>query len=146
VGGKAFRLLVPFVIAIFVFLIPRLYFGQPYESWCRPDGEHMENDYGEFVVKTLPDIHMKLSWLWYLPALFIDFVLTYPLLRWTVRRSRRIPCDVLIDGGLVFLQIVTLALWLWACTGIVTKDDFGEIYLMPAVLTLAGIMFVFYVF
>jgi len=28
VGGKVLRLLVPFAIAIFVFLIPRLYFGQ----------------------------------------------------------------------------------------------------------------------
>jgi len=28
VGGKILRLLVPFVVAIFVFLIPRLYFGQ----------------------------------------------------------------------------------------------------------------------
>jgi peptidoglycan/LPS O-acetylase OafA/YrhL len=28
VGGKVLRLLVPFVVAIFVFLIPRLYFGQ----------------------------------------------------------------------------------------------------------------------
>ena len=28
VGGKVLRLLVPFVIGIFVFLIPRLYFGQ----------------------------------------------------------------------------------------------------------------------
>jgi len=28
VGGKVLGLLVPFVVAIFVFLIPRLYFGQ----------------------------------------------------------------------------------------------------------------------
>lgn len=28
VGDKMLRLLVPFVVAIFVFLIPRLYFGQ----------------------------------------------------------------------------------------------------------------------
>jgi hypothetical protein len=28
VGDKVLRLLVPFVVAIFVFLIPRLYFGQ----------------------------------------------------------------------------------------------------------------------
>ena len=27
VGGKVLRLLLPFVVAIFVFLIPRLYFG-----------------------------------------------------------------------------------------------------------------------
>ena len=43
--NKTLRLLVPFVIAIFVFLIPRLYFGQPYDDWCRPDKENMENLY-----------------------------------------------------------------------------------------------------
>ena len=37
VGDKILRLLVPFVIAIFVFLIPRLYFGQQYEDFTRPD-------------------------------------------------------------------------------------------------------------
>jgi fucose 4-O-acetylase-like acetyltransferase len=36
-GEKALRLLVPFIIAIFLFLIPRLYFGQQYEDFCRPD-------------------------------------------------------------------------------------------------------------
>ena len=146
VGGKALRLLVPFIVAIFVFLIPRLYFGQPYESWCRPDGEHMENEYGEFLVKTLPDIHMKLSWLWYLPALFIDFMLTYPLLRWTIRRSRGHDFECLTDGGLIVLQLATLACWLWACMGVVTKDDFGEIYLVPAVVALTGVIFLFYLF
>jgi len=35
--NKTLRLMVPFVVAIFVFLIPRLYFGQPYEDWTRPD-------------------------------------------------------------------------------------------------------------
>lgn len=39
VGGKILRILVPFVIAIFVFLIPRLYFGQQYEDFTRIDGE-----------------------------------------------------------------------------------------------------------
>lgn len=43
-GEKSLRLLVPFALAIFVFLIPRLYFGQQYEDWCRPDDE-IENDY-----------------------------------------------------------------------------------------------------
>lgn len=37
VGGKVLRLLVPFVVGIFVFLIPRLYFGQQYEDFTRPD-------------------------------------------------------------------------------------------------------------
>lgn len=52
-GSKCLRLLVPFIIAIFVFLIPRLYFGQTYEDWCKPDGE-TENDYWAFQMKTLP--------------------------------------------------------------------------------------------
>jgi fucose 4-O-acetylase-like acetyltransferase len=87
VGGKVLRLLVPFIAAIFVFLIPRLYFGQEYEDYTRPNDE-IENDYWEFMKKTLPTIYLKLSWLWYLPALFIDIMLTYPLLRWSIRRSR----------------------------------------------------------
>lgn len=92
-GEKSLRLLVPFVIAIFIFLIPRLYFGQQYEDWCRPNSDNgeIENDYWAFQQKTLPDVPTKLSWLWYLPALFIDIVLTYPLVAWTIRRSRKIP-------------------------------------------------------
>jgi fucose 4-O-acetylase-like acetyltransferase len=37
VGDKVLRLLIPFIVAIFVFLIPRLYFGQQYEDFTRPD-------------------------------------------------------------------------------------------------------------
>jgi fucose 4-O-acetylase-like acetyltransferase len=88
VGEKILRLLVPFIIAIFIFLMPRLYLGQPYEKFTRPDEENMENDFWQFIYLTIPTVYMKLSWLWYLPALFIDFILTYPLLRWTYRRSR----------------------------------------------------------
>jgi fucose 4-O-acetylase-like acetyltransferase len=100
VGDKILRLLLPFGVAIFVFLIPRLYFGQTYEDWSRPDGV-IESDYWLYMQKTLPTIHLKLSWLWYLPALFIDCILTYPLLRWTIRRSKRIPFDPLVDTGIV---------------------------------------------
>ena len=101
IGEKALRLLVPFVVAIFIFLIPRLYFGQQYEDFCRPDGEEIEQNYWEFMAKTLPTVHLKLSWLWYLPALFIDFMLCYPLLRWTVRRSQRIPFDPVVDIAII---------------------------------------------
>ena len=66
------------ILAIFIFLIPRLYFGQSYEDFCRPDGKQ-EDDYWLFQQKTLPTVGSKLSWLWYLPALFIDCILTYPL-------------------------------------------------------------------
>jgi len=46
-GDKVLRLLVPFVLAIFIFLIPRLYFGQEYEDFTRPDGV-TEPDYLKF--------------------------------------------------------------------------------------------------
>ena len=45
---KTVRLMIPFVLAIFLFLIPRLYFGQPFEEWTRPDRKNMENDYWDF--------------------------------------------------------------------------------------------------
>jgi hypothetical protein len=81
--------------------MPRLYFGQTYEDFTRPD-DVIENDYGTFILKTLPTVYMKLSWLWYLPALFIDFLLTYPLLRFTIRRARNIEFSI-TDGGIIFL-------------------------------------------
>ena len=36
---KILRLLIPFGIAIFIFLMPRLYMGQEYEDWTRPNGK-----------------------------------------------------------------------------------------------------------
>jgi hypothetical protein len=96
--------------------------------------------------KTLPTIHIKLSWLWYLPALFIDCVLTYPLLRWTVRRSKGIAFDPLVDTGIIVHQMVTLAIWGAICFLLVTKDNFGELLLVPSIYVLAGIMFCFYTF
>jgi hypothetical protein len=145
VGDKVLRLLIPFVIAIFVFLIPRLYFGQQYEDFTRPD-DQIESNYWNYMQKTLPTIHLKLSWLWYLPALFIDCMLTYPLLRWSIRRSKGIPFDPLVDTGIVLHQIITLGIWCLPCYYLVTKDQYGEIYLVPSIICLGCIMFCFYTF
>jgi hypothetical protein len=143
VGGKVLRLLVPFILAIFVFLIPRLYFGQQYEDFTRID-DVVENNYWTYMQKTLPTIHLKLSWLWYLPALFIDCILTYPLLRWSIRRSKRIPFDPLVDSGIIALQLITLGVWCLPCYFLVTKDNFGAELLVPSIVTLGVIMFIFY--
>ena len=97
---KILRLLVPFILAIFVFLVPRLYFGQEYEVWERVDNK-IDNNYFNFMKLTLPSIVSKLSWLWYLPAMFVDFMICYPLLRWTIRRSKRIPLDACTDIGII---------------------------------------------
>lgn len=110
VGEKSLRLLVPFIVGIFVFLIPRLYFGQGYEDFTRPNDE-IEPNFFEFMKKTLPTVHTKLSWLWYLPALFIDFMICYPLLRWSVRRSKNIKYDPVTDTGIIAHQMLNLAIW-----------------------------------
>ena len=66
------RLLLPFFVGIFVFLMPRLYLGQPYEDWARPtdprSGEHlMENDFDWFdMVLKVPDVRA------HYPSLFWD--------------------------------------------------------------------------
>lgn len=144
-GNKTIRLMVPFVLAIFIFLIPRLYFGQQYEDFTRPDGK-IEDDYWTFQMKTLPTVLSKLSWLWYLPALFIDCILTYPLVAWSIRRANKIPYDARDDGNIIFLQIVLLILWCYPCFYLDTDKNYGVRYLLPSVLTLACILFLFYTF
>ena len=96
--------------------------------------------------KILPTIPTKLSWLWYLPALFIDVMLTYPLLRWSIRRSRKIPFDPLIDIGIICHQIVLLSIWAVINISLVTYQDYGYTLLMPSICVLGGIMFLFYFF
>ena len=92
----------------------------------------------------MPTIHLKLSWLWYLPALFIDFMLCYPLLRWTIRRSKGISFDGVTDTGIIAHQLVVLTLWGTCCYFLVTKDNYGEELLVPAVATLGCVMAALY--
>ena len=99
----------------------------------------------EFMKASLPTIYLKLSWLWYLPALFIDFIICYPLLRWTVRRSKGIPIDGLVDTGIVLLQLVTLALWATVNYYLVPTYQYNTLLLLPAITVLAIVFFAFYV-
>lgn len=91
-------------------------------------------------------IATKLSWLWFLPTLFIDLMLTYPLLAWTVRRSRKIEYNSRDDGNIILLQLAVWAIWLFPSFYIDTQKDFGIRYLLPSSLTMMAIMTFFYVF
>ena len=142
---KVLRLLIPFGIAIFIFLMPRLYLGQEYEDWTRPNGQ-TEKDYWQFNIKTLPSIFSKLSWLWYLPALFVDCILTYPLLAWSVRRARKIPFDSRDDTNILLIQVAIFVAWLFPCFYLDTSMDYGVQYLLPSTLTMIGFVSLFYVF
>jgi len=59
----------------------------------------------------LPTILHKLSWLWFLPALFIDSNINYPLLVWSQRRSKGKAFEMKTDGGLIIGQVVMILLW-----------------------------------
>lgn len=95
---------------------------------------------------TLPTVYLKLSWLWYLPALFIDFLICYPLLRWTIRRSKGMEFDSLTDTGIVLLQIATLCLWATACYYLVPTYNYNTTLLIPAIFVLSAVFFCLYTF
>lgn len=143
IGNKIVRILIPFTIAIFAFLIPRLYFGQQYEDFTRNDNE-IQNNYWEYMKASLPTIYLKLSWLWYLPALFIDFIICYPLLRWSVRRSKGIPFESLTDTGIILLQMATLALWATVNYYLVPTYGYNLKLLIPAIGILSAVFFCYY--
>ena len=51
----------------------------------------------------VPFFIFKMSWLWFLLALFVDSVVNYPFLKWTQRRQQDLEMtlkdDVLTVGG-----------------------------------------------
>lgn len=103
-AGKIKTLLIPFLVLLPLILVPRLYFAQDYEEFSRPDGQHIEWNYFLFLKKSLPTIIMKMSWLWFLLALFIDCLVVYPIVFWTQRRYAKKPLSA-IDAQLVIAQI-----------------------------------------
>lgn len=94
----------------------------------------------------MPSIFSKLSWLWYLPALFVDCILTYPLLAWSIRRARKIPFDAKDDSIILIQQLVIFGLWLLPCFYLDTSMDYGTKFLLPSTLTMIAFVAIFYVF
>ena len=68
--------------------------------FSRPDGVNSEWNYPTFFVKTVPGMIMKMSWLWFLLALFLDCLVVYPVVYWTQRRHSKKPLGG-IDAQLV---------------------------------------------
>jgi len=64
--------------------MPRLYLAQDITSYGYP-GDKPEYNFFKFYAKMLGSglFVMKISWLWFLIALFIDSIIVYPLLKWS---------------------------------------------------------------
>lgn len=93
--GKVKRLINPFILGIFFLLMPQLYIIQDWCSWGRlDDGQFKEHNIFKFYYKQFQDqFLMKLASFWFLLFLFILMMLNYPMIKWTSRRSRKLPFE-----------------------------------------------------
>jgi peptidoglycan/LPS O-acetylase OafA/YrhL len=139
VWNKVTRIMFPFIVACFVFLIPRLYLGQDFENFTRPQGVITKN-IGEFYIKTIKyNLVTNLSWLWYLPAMFVDFLLTYPLLRWSKRRKAGMPIEK--DDALIFLLLL-VTMGGWAAVNYLALPQYAHL-LVPSIVVLTASQLVY---
>lgn len=76
-----------------------------------------------------------MSWLWFLPALFADSNVNYPLLVWSQRRKAGIEFDLKIDLGLILGQLTAVYVWSLPQRGVV--DNLFEKNLGPMLCVLA---------
>jgi hypothetical protein len=136
VKSKVERLLYPLVLGSLVFLVPRLYLMQEYEPWTRVDNV-VESNYLVFTWKTIPYIPAKISWLWFLPVLFVVMILNYPLLVFSQRRKLGRAFDWKVDGKIIGMLAVSLLVWCIPCATMVNSED-AWLYLIPSVMVLAG--------
>lgn len=82
-------MLLPLFFAIPVLLVPRLYFGQTYETFALIDGK-VEWDFRKYMEGIFHEgIAARLSWLWFLPVLFLCKIINYPFVAWSQRRAER---------------------------------------------------------
>ena len=105
---RSIRLLFPLLYAIPIFLIPRLYLGQEYEPFTKIDeNAQPEQNFVEFFVHSIPGVFKRLSWLWFLPGLFVVCILNYPFLVWSQRRSAKLAVEMWKpDGALIISQVL----------------------------------------
>lgn len=80
---KLKRYIFPLIVGILVFLIPRLYFTQDYSLFGRYREQEDYNFFHYYGQMVAGKFLLKISWLWFLIALFIDSLINYPLLKWT---------------------------------------------------------------
>ena len=156
--NKILRLILPFVFAVVVFLIPRLYLTQDFSNFttlatekgevCKTACENkdktymtwpcegtrccglIEWNYSIYYRKMLPQFLFKMSWLWFLLALFIDSLISYPFLKWTQRRKLGKQMNFKDDGLSIVGQIVIYVIWT-TIQIVLGGRDLGIRYLLP---------------
>ena len=130
--NKFKRLMIPFFYSVLLFLIPRLYLAQNDQAFTRVDGKINWNFFS-YTWSLLPVLLLKLSWLWFLPAIWIISLITYPLLAFSQRRKKMLPFDYIEDGKIIIGQFIMMAIW--SIPNFILPPETGMKYLMPMSLT-----------
>ena len=94
------------------------------------------------MVEIAPHLYKKLSWLWFLPALFMDSNINYPLVAWSQRRHAGKPLDA-HDLKIIVGQLVMFFLWNIPLT-IIPKNDMGHKSLRPMIMILIAVYAAYY--
>mmetsp|Transcript_8457 Transcript_8457/g.14197 ORF Transcript_8457/g.14197 Transcript_8457/m.14197 type:complete len:240 (+) Transcript_8457:284-1003(+) len=141
VSDKIQRLLLPMLLAILFLLIPRLYLSQEYEAWTRV-GDEVEPNFLKYLVKVLPVVNSRLSWLWFLIVLFDAMLIVYPFLGLSQRRREGLQvgwADAKLAGGLG----VTLGAWALLSSLSIEEPELRGLYL-SSLTVLASYFLVLY--
>jgi len=95
---------------------------------------YIEWNFFVYWIKMVPNVWEKLSWLWFLLALFINSMINYPLIAWTQRRQKKIPIDWKVDVwpivGICFSMLI------WSLPNMMGPNNTGFTELVPMVAIL----------
>lgn len=83
---------------------------QAQSDYGRIDGKIIDNFFVYYKL-IFPSLLKKISWLWFLMALFVDSLINYPILKWTQRRYAKKPITFLDDGLTLIGLFVLLLGW-----------------------------------
>ena len=101
----------------------------------------MEENFFKYFVLLLPNMITKMSWLWFLLALFLDSMINYPLLKWTQRRYAGEPIT-LKEDGLTLLGNLLLHMFWAVFLLLLSRDEFlSSLLPMVLILTLNQVLF-----
>ena len=91
--------------------------------------DYLEWNFFIYWWKILPTVWEKLSWLWFLLALYINSLINYPLICWSSRRHQNIPIDWKVDAW--YLGGITFAMIIWSLINSIGPNGTGPTELIP---------------
>lgn len=78
----------------------------------------------------------KLSWLWFLLVLFEVFLLNYSIIIWLKRRKANEKYNRIEDGRLIFIHLMTFAVWSTVSAQSVSETDASLLVKANAIMQL----------